>query len=372
MAHKAIQEYYAKRMLYPIFERELDGKFGQTPYPLLLVNTLQDCEKITGNALVVKPDVCIGKKGKNNLIIVEASADKAKAFIKENYGKKVEISGTKGTLDAFIVEPFVKHDAEHFAAVIAKRDYDEILYSPEGGVDVEENWGKIKSAKVDLTEEPSAEKISAQLGLKDALVAKFLSSCVRAARETGSPYLEFNPFTVVDGKIFILGTVARLDSHESFAKRKTWRGIEFKEPFGTNKTEQEKKIEVLDESTSGSLKLTVFNKNAPLWLLVAGGGASVVFADTAADLGMAEKLGNYGEYSGNPTAQETMEYSSLVFELVEESNAQKKAVVIGGAIANFTDIAATLKGVCGAIEKHADKLRKANVAFFVLSGGPNY
>lgn len=37
--------------------------------------------------------------------------------------------------------------------------------------------------------------------------------------------------------------------------------------------------------------------------MVAGGGASVIYADTVGDLGFAQELGNYGEYSGGPNTQ---------------------------------------------------------------------
>ena len=37
--------------------------------------------------------------------------------------------------------------------------------------------------------------------------------------------------------------------------------------------------------------------------MVAGGGASVIYADTVGDLGYAHELGNYAEYSGAPNAQ---------------------------------------------------------------------
>lgn len=37
--------------------------------------------------------------------------------------------------------------------------------------------------------------------------------------------------------------------------------------------------------------------------MVAGGGASVIYADTVGDLGYAEELGNYAEYSGAPNTQ---------------------------------------------------------------------
>lgn len=40
-----------------------------------------------------------------------------------------------------------------------------------------------------------------------------------------------------------------------------------------------------------------------VWLMVAGGGASVIYADTVGDLGFSAELGNYGEYSGAPNTQ---------------------------------------------------------------------
>lgn len=44
-----------------------------------------------------------------------------------------------------------------------------------------------------------------------------------------------------------------------------------------------------------------------VWTMVAGGGASVIYADTVGDLGYAEELGNYAEYSGAPSTDETCE-----------------------------------------------------------------
>ncbi len=46
-------------------------------------------------------------------------------------------------------------------------------------------------------------------------------------------------------------------------------------------------------------------------LQVAGGGASVIYADTIADLGLASELGCYGEYSGGPNSAETYSYASV-------------------------------------------------------------
>ena len=52
-----------------------------------------------------------------------------------------------------------------------------------------------------------------------------------------------------------------------------------------------------------SLKLSILNPKGRVWTMVAGGGASVIYADTVGDLGFAEELGNYAEYSGAPNTQ---------------------------------------------------------------------
>ena len=48
--------------------------------------------------------------------------------------------------------------------------------------------------------------------------------------------------------------------------------------------------------------------------MVAGGGASVIYADTICELGGASQLANYGEYSGAPTEGQTYEYAKTISE----------------------------------------------------------
>ena len=49
-----------------------------------------------------------------------------------------------------------------------------------------------------------------------------------------------------------------------------------------------------------------------------------------------------------------------------------KVLLIGGAIANFTDVAKTFKGVVMALEEYQEKLQQAGVKIYVRRGGPNY
>merc|ERR1719219_1825911 len=116
-------------------------------------------------------------------------------------------------------------------------------------------------------------------------------------------------------------------------------------------------ISDLDSRTGASLKLTVLNTKGRIWTLVAGGGASVVYADTVSDLGGASELGNYGEYSGAPTESMTYHYADTVIKLMlKHPHPEGKVLLIGGGIANFTDVASTFKGICSAIRGNQEEM----------------
>jgi succinyl-CoA synthetase beta subunit len=107
--------------------------------------------------------------------------------------------------------------------------------------------------------------------------------------------------------------------------------------------------------------------------MVAGGGASVIYSDTICDLGFSKEMANYGEYSGDPSTEETYYYTKTILDLMtREKDPRGKILLIGGAIANFTDVASTFKGVVMALEENQDKLREAGVKIYVRRGGPNY
>ena len=134
-------------------------------------------------------------------------------------------------------------------------------------------------------------------------------------------------------------------------------------------------MEEIDGRTGASLKLIVLNPRGRIWNLVAGGGASVIYADTVADLGLAKALANYGEYSGDPSREDTYEYTKLILDLMtreKDPKGRPKFLLIGGGIANFTDVAETFTGIIQAIEEYADRLKAVNTRILVRRGGPNY
>jgi ATP citrate (pro-S)-lyase len=149
--------------------------------------------------------------------------------------------------------------------------------------------------------------------------------------------------------------------------------LEFPLPFGRVLSDNEKAVAALDAVTGASLKLTILNPTGRVWTMVAGGGASVIYADTVADLGAAGELGNYAEYSGGPTEAETYLYAKqLIAAATANPDGRGRALLIGGGIANFTSVLATFKGIIRALKEAAPALRAAKVKILVRRGGPQY
>ena len=84
---------------------------------------------------------------------------------------------------------------------------------------------------------------------------------------------------------------------------------------------------------------------------------------------------SFRRYSGNPSRAETREYVKTVFDLMtrnKDSQGRPKILIIGGAIANFTDVAKTFTGIIQAFEEYAEKMKETGVKVYVRRGGPNY
>jgi len=382
MAQRGIREFDAKNLLARYLPQYLDD-FSYKGN-LALVGPETDLEELESanpwlktTRLVVKPDQLFGKRGKLGLVLLDADWEKAKGYLKEKMGLEVTIGGITGRLSYFLIEPFTPHKEEYYVAISSDYEGENIFFSMEGGVGVEENWDKVVCIHVDtlkgIEEVDIGSRLPAELGERKAAIEKFITALWRFYSDTGFAYLEINPFTFEGSSIIPLDMVAKLDDAEEYWQKKRWSGLVFPEPFGRTPSKEELFIKEIDSKTGASLKLTILNPEGRIWTMVAGGGASVIYADTICDLGHADEMANYGEYSGDPNTEETYHYTCTILDLMTRTkNPKGKVLLIGGAIANFTDVAKTFKGVVTALEEYQQKLQEAGVRIYVRRGGPNY
>ena len=399
MAQKAIREYDGKA----IFARHWNDYFDGFHYGFksVLVTSGDELrakakehgfEWLNQEPLVAKPDMLFGKRGKNDLVLFrvnkpgDVTLEDAAKWIDEKQAHDVTLlSGQHGHLSHFIVEPFTPHtqEQEYYISATTVGEDDVLYMSAEGGMEVEEGWDeKVNEVHIPINMPDSDMEKMVRSHVPTDIPAEnkeaFISFAIqffKFYRDMNFAYLEINPIVMLEGgNMAILDLVARLDDTAGFLMRDQWGEIDFPTPFGMeDQSPEEAAIAEADSKSGASLKLTILNPMGRIWTMVAGGGASVVYADTIADMAGVEDLANYGEYSGGPTTGETKFYAETIFDLMTRyDDPRGKVLIIGGAIANFTDVAKTFTGIIQAFEMYAEKLKAHKTKIYVRRGGPNY
>ncbi|QSL65631.1 hypothetical protein MERGE_002944 [Pneumocystis wakefieldiae] len=362
--------------------------------------------------LVAKPDQLIKRRGKLGLVCLKRNWKDVRSWIEGLAGKEQRVENVSGILNVFLCEPFIPHasDSEYYLSIVSAKEGDLIMFTHQGGVDVGDVEAKARKIliPIDLKEFPTQETLKETLlqevpvYIRDSLI-RFIIRLYTVFVTCHFTYLEINPLVVEkkgrNVEIYYLDLAAKLDQTAEFEAGAKWAisraphalnishceassnvnvdqgpPMVFPAPFGREMTKEEGYIAELDSKTGASLKLTILNPNGRIWTLVAGGGASVVYADAIAVVGYADQLANYGEYSGAPTETQTYEYSRTIFDLMTRGplHPEGKYLFIGGGIANFTNVITTFKGVIHAMKEYASAFHAHKVQIWVRRAGPNY
>jgi len=394
MSVKAIREHTGKSLLQKWLPEFSGGKhtYG-CPGVLVSPEVLDQTSKQTWDSiieanpwlkeqqLVAKPDQLIKRRGKAGLIAVNKSFDEAKAWVMERMCKEQKVEEVTGQLTHFLIEPFVPHkqDEEFYICIISLRYHDEILFYHEGGVDVGDVDSKAERLTIPTGDAATAETVTEKLlskvtDEKKESLASFVLSLYKFYKELHFAYLEINPLVMLsDNSVVPLDMAAKIDETASFLCAQKWGEVDWPPPFGRAAYPEEALIRDMDAKTGASLKLTILNEKGRVWTMVAGGGASVVYADTVADYGWSHELANYGEYSGAPSTEETFVYAKTLFSLMmKHKHPEGKFLIIGGGIANFTDVAATFTGLIKALTHYAEDIKEHKIKIMIRRAGPNY
>jgi ATP-citrate lyase beta-subunit len=314
--------------------------------------------------LVVKAHEALGSRFKLGLVKVGLDLNAAVAAAKGMLGRDVGSI----TVSQVIVSEMVPHKEEYYVAVKSTREGTDILVANCGGIEVESNWDRVKRLGVEIGATPSAqalEQLAKEAGFSGALakkIADFAGKMFACFDHEDAQYLEVNPVVAreADGELVALDAVTLLDADSKF-RHPDWN-FQFAAEFGRAYTKNELDVMAVDSKIKGSVKFIEI-PGGDTAMLPAGGGASVYYSDAVVARG--GKLANYAEYSGDPPDWAVEVLTDKVCSLPGIKN-----IIVGGAIANFTDVKKTFGGIINGFRKAKSEGKLNGVRIWVRRGGP--
>lgn len=351
MARKRISEFHAKTLLSQLLNQPYAGiaLSAQNPLP-------EHIQSTSANHYVVKVDQGIKGRFKKGLVLIDQPLDAIP--------QAIDLLSNKG-YSQFLVEPMHTYNAdeEKYLAIERTREGLVLSYSPRGGIHIESHPESITKFTL------NADTI-ATIAEQTPLSVHFLEKLIEACTVYYLSFLEINPFIIAKDTYMLLDCAIEVDSTAEFFVNAAWSSADFVNPAINIKTPEELQVSQLAAKSQAAFSLEVLNPDGSIFMMLSGGGASIVLADEVYNQGYGKSLANYGEYSGNPNAEETYLYAKSILSLLLRSRAPKKVLIIAGGVANFTDIRVTFSGLIRALEESKDKLLAQHVSIFVRRGGP--
>ncbi len=346
-------------------------KWGITVPHYVVVTSVDELTKLgqvnewlKKSKLVVKAHEALGSRFKLGLVKVGLDLKEAEAAAKEMIGRQVGSI----TVSQVIVSEMIPHKEEYYCAVKSTREGTDILVANCGGIEVESNWDRVKRISVEIGEQPSEhalERLAKDAGFTGSTLkkmAEFAGKMFTCFDSEDAQYLEVNPVVLRehDHELIALDAVTLLDGDAKF-RHPDWN-FAFAAEFGRAYSKHEMEVMAVDSKIKGSVKFIEIS-GGDTAMLPAGGGASVYYSDAVVARG--GKLANYAEYSGDPPDWAVEVLTDKVCSLPGIKN-----IIVGGAIANFTDVKKTFGGIINGFRKAKSEGKLKNVKIWVRRGGP--
>jgi citryl-CoA synthetase large subunit len=321
--------------LYEFEGKDLFKKFAiPTPNSQLLTSPHEKV-KLTNNVLG-KAQVLFGGRGKKGLV----NQDYSSLFSSEV--KKV------------LVEEFIEAKSLHYLSITYDTETRTpvLLYSPEGGVEIEQ-IKNVKKMMINLLED-ELPSISAEID-------KVTTKLWELFKAVDARLVEINPLAEAKKGFVALDSKVILDDDSLFRHQDF--DFEPRSALGKPPTKAELEAKKIDETDHrGSAGSSYFDLDGDIAVIAAGGGGSVVNMDALIALG--GKPANYTEHSGNPPAEKVERLTKIVLE-----KPGIKGLWFVGATANFTDMVETLTGFVNGLRAIKPKPKYPIV---IRRGGPRW
>jgi succinyl-CoA synthetase beta subunit/citryl-CoA synthetase large subunit len=306
-----------------------------------------------GERSILKVQIPEGGRKKAGGVVSVETEEKARREASRMFGATI-----KGyPVDAILVEKQVPIRKEYFAAVTydttAKSPI--MIFSPEGGVDVEDSAQAGREKVVMKTfslrkgfYEFHARDIGIMGGLKGKElldVANILQRMVQLFLNIDATIVEINPLAVTDD-----GECIACDAHIEIEDDALYRQKKLRERFGAKKgvsgareqTEFEKKAQEIDSLDHRGVAGRMIEFDGDLGLIIGGGGASLTTFDAVRKNG--GHPANYCEIGGNPSVLKVKE---LTKHLLSKPGVKRIAVIMNVVSNTRVDLVArgVIKGI---------------------------
>jgi ATP-citrate lyase beta-subunit len=318
-------------------------------------------EWLKKSKLVVKAHEALGSRFKLGLVKVGLDLREAEAATKEMIGRQVGSI----TVSQVIASEMIPHKEEYYCAVKSTREGTDILVANCGGIEVESNWERVKRLAVEIGQQPSEdalEKLAKDAGFTGSLLKKmadFAGKMFTCFDSEDAQYLEVNPVVLREheSELIALDAVTLLDGDAKF-RHPDWN-FAFAAEFGRAYSKHEMEVMAVDAKIKGSVKFIEI-PGGDTAMLPAGGGASVYYSDAVVARG-----GKLANYAGDPPDWAVEVLTDKVCSLPGIKN-----IIVGGAIANFTDVKKTFGGIINGFRKAKSEGKLKDVKIWVRRGGP--
>ncbi|MBS3116790.1 acetate--CoA ligase family protein [Candidatus Woesearchaeota archaeon] len=313
----------------------------------------------------LKLQTLAGGRGKAGGIIPIKNSEQAKTRCQQLLGHVF----LNETIHEILLDKKIDVTREFYVGILfdTSRKCPLLIFSEEGGVDIE----KVKASS---PEKIIIREINYLHGLKEADISPILSSFYadkkiksRLKEILSKLYacfvrfdckmIEINPLAITPkNDLVALDAVAVLDDDAHYR-----REIQFPERTDTRKaTPREIAAHQIDKDDyRGVAGKTFLDLDGDIAILTSGGGASMTIMDALMEYG--GKPANFTEYSGDPPKEKVEKLTRIVLDCPHLSG-----LLIGGVIANFTNIAETLGGVLTVLQE-----RKPDFPIVIRRAGPH-
>jgi len=301
---------------------------------------VKECVKnISFDSVVAKAQVLSGKRGKNNAIRFCSSPQEIETAVSDLFAMNVRgqyVSSVR-------VEEKLAIAQEYYLSITYDTNTKQpvLLFSTEGGVDIEDVAEKniqriplsISNPNIpSFTEDREVQKIAQKLW------ECFLQEDIRL--------VEINPLVKTQNNTWIAADAKIAIDDDAFFRHDEWKALEERTMMGRLPTQREIAVKDIDKG-EGYYRGTAgkyIEMDGDIAVLFSGGGASIAAMDALIRAGL--RPANYTEYSGNPPKEKVYELAKIVL-----SKPGIRGLWIAGAVANFTDIAATFAGIIQALDE---------------------